>query len=232
MTPCELSPAERAALSWIARVAATDAGALGAHLELAPATTLRRLRDLRRAGLVDDLRVLGEGPVLWSATRAGCRAVGLARLGGSRLTPASAPHTLACARACAALERRHPDHTALTERELRLCERGNERPLICPEVELSRARGVHVHRPDLVLWPRGGDGLPVAVEVELTAKAPARLREICRAWARCRSVAGVVYYATGPAARAVRRAVDATRSHEAIVVVPLAALEKDLSSDA
>jgi hypothetical protein len=232
MTREELRPAERAALSWIARVGATDAMALGVHAGLAQATTVRRLRDLRRAGLVEERTPLGDEPPLWRVTPAGGRAVGLSRLGGCRLTPASAPHTLACARACAALERRHPDHRPLTERELRAWERGSERPLLCPALEIHHGPAVRVHRPDLVLWPRAGDGLPVAVEIELTAKSPARLREICRGWARCRLVAGVVYYAAGPATRAVRRAVDATRSQEAIVVVPLEALEKDLSSNA
>ena len=54
-----------------------------------------------------------------------------------------------------------------------------------------------------------GDGLPVAIEVELTVKAPERLRAIVRGWARSRVVAGVVYYAAPAAMRAVERAIDA-----------------------
>ena len=69
-----------------------------------------------------------------------------------------------------------------------------------------------LHRPDLVLLrrPRRRLALPVAVEVELTVKAPQRLRAICRAWARCSQVAGVVYLvsravAAGGRERASRR---------------------------
>jgi hypothetical protein len=70
--------------------------------------------------------------------------------------------------------------------------------------------------------------LPVAVEVELTIKAPRRLVEICRAWARCRRVAGVLYLApaTLPAdvERALSRAVAEARACEEVIVVPLSAL--------
>jgi hypothetical protein len=60
--------------------------------------------------------------------------------------------------------------------------------------------------------------------VELTAKAPARLRRICRAWARCGSVAGVLYVVSASAHGPVAHAV----AHEAvgprIAVVELSAL--------
>ena len=73
----------------------------------------------------------------------------------------------------------------------------------------ARAGGAPLlHRPDLVLWPaERRRALPVAVEVELTVKAPRRLLEICRAWARCRCVAGVLYLAA-PEVRAAARAGD------------------------
>ncbi len=81
------------------------------------------------------------------------------------------------------------------------------------------------HRPDLVLWPLSPDGgLPVAVEVELTIKAPERLAAICRAWARTRCVAGVLYLAPPEVERAVIRAIDRAQAHERVLVVPLDAL--------
>ena len=82
-----------------------------------------------------------------------------------------------------------------------------------------------LHRPDLVLWPSAQHGeLPVAVEVELTIKAIRRLVEICRAWARCRAVAGVLYFASADVERALVRAVEKTYASERIVILPLDSL--------
>jgi hypothetical protein len=82
-----------------------------------------------------------------------------------------------------------------------------------------------LHRPDLVLGPdETAAGLPVAVEVELTIKAPRRLTDICRAWARCRTVAGVLYIAPPEVGRALERAIVRAHAHERIVVVGLDAL--------
>jgi hypothetical protein len=64
----------------------------------------------------------------------------------------------------------------------------------------------------------------VVVEVELTVKAPRRLVEICRAWARCRTVTGVLYLAPALVERALLRAVAEARASEQVVVVPLSAL--------
>jgi hypothetical protein len=77
-----------------------------------------------------------------------------------------------------------------------------------------------LHRPDLVLWPIDGR-LPVAVEVELTVKAPRRLSEICRAWARCRLVAGVLYLAAPDVQRALDRARRQVEAGDRIVVLGL-----------
>ena len=80
------------------------------------------------------------------------------------------------------------------------------------------------HRPDLVLGPLAGDSLPIAVEVELTVKAPRRLAQICRAWARCRDIAGVLYLAAPPVERALGRAIAEADAHEAVIALPLSAL--------
>ena len=76
------------------------------------------------------------------------------------------------------------------------------------------------------------DGLPVAVEVELTIKAPERLAAICRAWARARCVAGVLYLAPPEVERAVQRAIDRAQAHERVVVVPLDALSEQFTRPA
>jgi hypothetical protein len=76
-----------------------------------------------------------------------------------------------------------------------------------------------LRRPDLVLFPP--DTAPVAVEVELSVKGASRLEAICRAWARCRLVSEVRYYAPPHVARAVSRAVSSVRAHDAIRILSL-----------
>lgn len=66
--------------------------------------------------------------------------------------------------------------------------------------------------------------LPVAVEVELTVKGPERLTGICLAWARCRTVAGVLYLAPPEVQRALQRAIARAQAQEQIVVLGLDAL--------
>ena len=61
----------------------------------------------------------------------------------------------------------------------------------------------------------------MAVEVELSVKGARRLEAICRAWARCRLVREVRYYAPPPVARAVSRAVSSVHAHDAIQVLSL-----------
>jgi hypothetical protein len=64
----------------------------------------------------------------------------------------------------------------------------------------------------------------VVVEVELTVKAPRRLVEICRAWAYCRTVAGVLYLAPKDVEQALLRAVEQAGAHDQVIVVPLNSL--------
>ena len=72
---------------------------------------------------------------------------------------------------------------------------------------------------------RAGRGeLPVAVEVELTVKAPARLAGICRAWARSREVSGVLYLATAEVLPPLARAVESARAGECLIVLALEAI--------
>ena len=59
------------------------------------------------------------------------------------------------------------------------------------------------------------------VEVELSVKAAGRLAVICRGYARARHLHHVYYLATSPAARAVSRAINETRSADRITVLAL-----------
>ena len=151
-------------------------------------------------------RPLAERPALYTLTCAGWRACGLPGRGPRRVSASNALHHIACAEAAAGLEHCYPEHFAIGERALR-----------CGE-----------HRPDLLLCPRDelAGELPVAVEVELTVKAPRRLEAICRAWARCREVAGVLYLATETAERALLRAIEQADASQQVVIVPLDALAR------
>jgi len=213
--------AERLALiQWIARMGAITAEALAISLDTTPASARGRLQAATRAGLLMCRRPLAKRPTLYVLSRAGMGTCGLHGLGRCSVSATNAGHLIACAVVAAALERRYPDHRVLGERELRRDERELGAPVASARMALESHSEPLLHRPDLVLLPGEPTGdLPVAVEVELTSKAPRRLTDICRAWARCRTVAGVVYIAPPEVRRALERAIARAHAHERIVVV-------------
>jgi hypothetical protein len=216
-----LSPERTALLQWTARVGAVSADAL-AHLQCTSVSSARgRLGWLTRQRLLARRRLLVGEPSLYTITGAGLRQAGVPWLEPGRVSVANAPHTLACARAAAALQRCYPDHVVIGERELRHRERSAGAPLASATVAGGGA--LQLHRPDLALWPIERERLPVAVEIELTVKAPRRLGEICRAWEDTRAIAGVLYLAPRPVRRALERAI-ALVGAERIVVLPLDSL--------
>jgi hypothetical protein len=110
------------------------------------------------------------------------------------------------------------DHQIHGERELRALERTHGRALASAELGYAADGSIALHRPDLVVWSALG---PIAVEVELTVKAPRRLRAIVRGWARSRLVAAVVYYASAHAQRALAAACRSEQAEDRIAVMPL-----------
>jgi hypothetical protein len=221
------SPERLAILSWIVRLGAVTPDALALHERCTPVSARARLAAAEHAGLVHGRRVLVGQPPLYAATRAGLRATGLRGFEPCRMSVANAPHTIACARVAAALEHAYPDHRVMGERELRREERQSGKQLASACLGPGPAGAPLLHRPDLVLWPEElRTGLPVAVEVELTVKAPQRLLEICRAWARCRCVAGTLYLAAEEVMRPLARAIERSRAGERIVVVDIEAIGK------
>jgi hypothetical protein len=75
--------------------------------------------------------------------------------------------------------------------------------------------------PELPTAPEPPD-VPVAVEVELTRKAKGELMANCRAWARCRYVEAVVYFAeTREIEEKLLDAIEECRAEDKIVVNPL-----------
>jgi hypothetical protein len=214
---------ERIALiHWAARHGAVTEEALAERTGSALISARARLAAAERDGLLRSARVLGGAAALYTATSAGLRVADARSLGACRVSASNAAHLATSAWVAAVLEHRYPDHTVRSERELRRDERESSAPLA--SARLSALQGARSHRPDLVLWPPRTTGLPVAIEVELTVKAPVRLEQICRAWARARCVAGVVYIAAPDVELALERAIARARAAERVVVVPLAAL--------
>jgi hypothetical protein len=183
-----------------------------------------RLRRLEQDALVSQARLLHGKPALYLATRAGLLAIGRDDLRPAQISSSGFVHALECARVARALERSLAGRfTVHSERELRAWERADGRLIASAELTFSVAASVDIHRPDLVCCASAGStsALPLAIEVELTVKAPRRLRAIVRGWARCRRVAAVVYYATPTVARAVERAVAEERAADVVRVLPL-----------
>jgi hypothetical protein len=210
---------------WAGSLGAISAPSLAFRSGVSVASARARLSAAERRLWLERSRPLAGWPTLYTATRAGLRVAGPPNVTPARVSPASAMHFLTCAAVAAALERCHPDHAVLGERELRGGE--HEPGGLRASADLGvGARGVPIrHSCDLVLVPGSpADGLPVAVEVELTVKAPARLATICLAWARCRHLAGAVYIAPADVARAVRRAARRANALQRIAVVELDAL--------
>jgi hypothetical protein len=218
-----------AIMQWTARMGAVTDEALADRLDVIVNSARGQLQVLQRAGWLSRKRPLAEQPALYTATRAGLRVAALQGLDPCRVSASNANHLIVCARVAAALERCYPDHAVLGERELRRDERERGVPLASARLGIAPDGGPLLHRPDLVLWPEGLEdegGLPVAVEVELTVKAPRRLADICRAWARCRCVAGVLYLAPPEVRRALDRAIDQAQAGERIAVLGLDAVPR------
>lgn len=214
-----LTPDQTDLLHWTASLGAITAEALALRLDITPASARGRLSAAAKRGLLARQRLLVGAPTLYTITRAGLRACGGYGIDPCRLSAAGAHHAIVCAQVAAALERCYPDHRLVGERELRRDERELGRPLASTRLAADR-----MHHPDLVLWPDASEQLPVAVEVELTIKAPRRLANICRAWARCLTVSGVLYLAPNHVERALERAIERAHAQERVLVVPLEAL--------
>jgi len=170
---------------------------------------------LVEAGLMERIATLPGDPTLLCATRQGIAYAGLG-LPPATVTPGAVDHWLACADTALWAERRWGRDAVMSERELRFAELGAAKPIASAIVgEVPDGRPM-LHRPDLVVR---GDGRTIAIEVELTPKAPRRLEHIVRCWRRAGYVEKVLYMVpAGPTQRAVERAVAATHAHERVIV--------------
>ncbi len=206
-------------VGWIGCLGAAGAEHVMGRFDMGRSWAYARLSGLVKDGLLEQRTLLYRQPGLYLATADGLRWRGLQRLGVYRVSPGGFRHAQEVANAAVSLHRVLPDWEVLSERVIRAYESDEDELLASAQLgELPGGRPA-LHRPDLALL--APDGNVVAVEVELSVKAPRRLAAICTAWARARHISGVYYLATPPAARAVQRAVSETRTEDCIAVLPI-----------
>lgn len=175
----------------------------------------RRVAGCIERGLLERLPLLRDEPSLLRATRDGLVYAGLG-LPVAEVSPGSVEHWLRCADLGLRLEAEHGPEALLTERELRVAEQIERRPIASAKVGELPSGHPRLHRPDLVLLGREP---PVVFEVELTPKAPHRLQQLMRAWRRANWVAEVHYLcAPGATRRAVERAVAKARAERRVLI--------------
>jgi hypothetical protein len=166
-------------------------------------------------GLLERVAPLRGEPALVRATREGMRFAGLG-LQVARISPALLPHWAACSAVWLSLEREFGVGMVISEAELRLEEALAGEAVASAKLGEGRGGRPRLHRPDLAVL---GNGRPIAIEVELTPKAPGRLQQIVRAWRRARCITEARYYAApGKTRRAVERAVERAHARERVRV--------------
>ena len=216
-----LTDRDRAIVEWIGRLGAASAADVMARFGMGRTATYRRLAALVDQGVLAAERLLYGEPSLYVATREGLQWARVARLEPCRVGVASARHFALCARLAVVLEHSEPGYGVWSEREVRVAELDAGGPVASAELGRLPDGRPRLRRADLVLMPRDEAGRPVAIEVELAVKWSRRLEAICRAWARCRLIESVRYYASPAAARAVGRAVDRVHARDVIEIYSL-----------
>src|SRR5215475_9074624 len=159
---------DRELVRLIGRHGAMSIGQLMVAMGVGRTAAYRRFQRCEEVGLVERLRLTRTTPTVLHATRDGLRYAGLG-LTVAAISPASIDHALRCTAHALALERSYGEGCVLTEREIILAELVEEEPVASANVS---ERGPRRHRADLAVVV---DGETIAIEVELTAKAPRRL---------------------------------------------------------
>lgn len=210
-------------VGWVGRVGAAGAEHVMARFGMGRSWAYARLSRLVADGLLEQKTLLYRKPGLYVASAEGLRWCGLQRLGLYRVGAGGFQHAQEVATAAVALDAGLPGWEIVSEREIRAAESDTGELLASVRVgELPGGRPA-LHRPDLAII--SSEGRALAVEVELSVKAPRRLAGICRGYARARHVDRVYYLAAPAPARAVNRAVAETRAQDRIVVLALGDVE-------
>ena len=242
---------QAALIAWTAEYGAVTPEALAEREQVSAALANERLDEAVQRGLLKRESVLTGYTALYTVTSAGRSLARRYEHVGEYVYPKGlrtplvsikeVRHMIACAGVRAALERRYPDCRTIGELELCRDEREQKRRLATVEIRGTGRR--RSHSPDMVIWPPAmpdtpdasstsqtpetPEGppppmLPVAVEVELTRKAKAELMANCRAWARCRYVEAVIYFAeTRSIEEKLLDAIEECKAEGRIVVNPL-----------
>lgn len=213
---------DRELVSWIARLGAVEVRHLQQRFAVSRSVAYDLVARCQRVGLLERLSLLHGEPALIRATRDG---ISFARLGlgVQSVTTGSVFHWTACADVALWVERTWGERALWSVRELVLEERLQERPIASAQVGDYPNGAARLHRPDLVIL--AGER-PIAVEVELTPKAPRRLAHIVRAWRRCQLVERVIYVSpTGPTWRSVERAIRRAHAEEGVELVALETIQ-------
>lgn len=143
--------------------------------------TYRRAAALIEAGLLERLDLLRSEPSLLHATREGLRYAKLA-MPVAAISAGAIDHSLRCVTAALDLGERYGHDRIRTERDIVSREVLEDQALGKIRVGRNREYGTpRFHRPDLIV--ESEEGL-IAVEVELTPKAPSRLAGLLEAWRR------------------------------------------------
>jgi hypothetical protein len=215
-----LTERDRSSVEWIARLGAAGAADVMARFGVGRSQTYHRLSVLVGAGVLEPRHLLRGQPTLYVATREGLSWAQLARLEPCQVSVTNATHWALCARLAVVLEDTEPGYRVWGEREVRAAELDAGRAMASAELGRLPDGRPRPRRADLVLVPCD-PGQPIAVEVELAVNGARRLEAICRAWARCRLVESVRYYASPAAARAVGRAVERVHAQDMIEIYSL-----------
>jgi len=186
-------------VSFVARHGAVAIAHVMAAMGVGRTATYRRVAACTNRGLLERLQPVPSEPPLLRATPEGLRFTGL----GLPATPISAgqiDHHLRCASTAQLLTEEFGAGCVITEREFRLQERTEQRPIASARLPDDR-----LHRPDLAVLT--ADGI-IAIEVELAPKGPKRLEPIIDAWNQATWIHEIRYYCEpGPTRRGVERVV-------------------------
>jgi hypothetical protein len=175
----------------------------------------RRVGACIEAGLLERLAILREEPSLLRATRAGLRYAGLS-LPVAKISAGVVEHALRCASIARRAEKHYGAEAVLSERELAFAEKLEGQKIASAEVGSPGSRRLANHRPDLAVLRDEGT---LAIEVELTPKAPRRLESILRGWHCAHWVSEVHYFcAPGQTFRAVDRAIEKTGAADKVLL--------------
>ena len=216
-------------VGWVGRVGAAGAEHVMGRFGMGRSWAYARLNQLVRGGLLEQRTLLYRKPGLYVASAEGLRWCGLARLGVYRVGPGWFTHAQEAASAAVALHTGLPGWEILSEREIRVTE--SDRGELAASAKVGELPGGRpaLHRPDLAAV--SPEGRVLAVELELSVKAPRRLAAICRGYARARHIQRVYYLAAPAAARAVARAVAETRAEDRIAVLALGDINELIAAE-